>query len=110
MSNQKKENPEMVQEDPKLLAIKQLIFGENMVEYDQRFNDTMEYLEKVKKELQDAIAAVESQLDQTAKNLRKEAEDQNNALMNEIAKLEDKKADRKALGKMLQNIGEKLQA
>ena len=98
--------------DPKIDAIKQLIFGDNMVEYDKRFDTLMDQIEKTK-------AAIEKKMDaqnQSLKNdlnelktaLEKSIDSLDKSTSKEMARLDDAKANRKALGKMLQNIGDKL--
>ena len=110
--------------EAKMDAIKQLIFGENMVEYDHKFNSLMNKLEKTQQLLEDKIAEVDSTLNATVSNLENALnstiDDLNSEFESKSAKMEDrfniafdrmedKKTDRKALGKMLQTIGEKLQ-
>ena len=100
--------------DPKIDAIKQLIFGENMTEYDQRFEETLNSLEHAKVEIEEKRKEMDDKIHETLDLMNKEFEkkmkDMEVVFQNHLDKLEDKKADRKALGKMLQNISEKLQA
>lgn len=100
--------------DPKIDAIKQLIFGENMAEYDQRFDEAIKELEIAKsdietkrKELEDKMNSALIVMENEFKSKMEKMEDM---FSKQVANLEDKKTNRKALGKMLQNIGEKLQA
>lgn len=100
--------------DKKMDAIKQLIFGENMVEYDQRFNELMEKLENTHQLLEEKIKLLDDTLNSTIDDLNSEFESKRLKLEDDFNiafdKLDRKKTDRKALGKMLQTIGEKLQA
>lgn len=100
--------------DPKIDAIKQLIFGDNMAEYDKRFDGVIRELEKAKIDGDDKRAELDRRISEDLVTMKKDfeakMEKMNDMFVSQIAKLEDKKADRKALGKMLQNIGEKLQA
>tara|TARA_B100000965_G_scaffold389281_1_gene394768 strand:+ start:393 stop:740 length:348 start_codon:yes stop_codon:yes gene_type:complete len=102
------------QNQEKMDAIKQLIFGDNMVEYDQRFKEVFDRIEKTQAELEDKLNSLDGQVKSTIEQLNKEfqlkSENLENQFLKAIEKLEDKKTDRKNLGKMLQNIGEKLQA
>ena len=100
--------------DPKIDAIKQLIFGENMTEYDQRFEEALNSLEDAKVEIEAKRKEMDEKIHTTLDSMNEEFEKKMKAMeavfQNHLDKLEDKKADRKALGKMLQNISEKLQA
>lgn len=101
-------------QDPKLDAIKQIIFGENMVEYDQKFTDVLNQLNEAKQQLESQIKDTEAEINKVIAAFKKDFENRSSkiesTLEKEITRLDDKKTDRKALGKMLQNIGEKLQA
>lgn len=100
--------------DPKVDAIKELIFGENMTEYNKRFADTLGKLEQVKTDLETKRKALAQTIHNELADTKKEIESRMTAIEStiakEVARLEDKKTDRKAIGKMLQNIAEKLQA
>ncbi len=100
--------------DKKMDAIKQLIFGENMVEYDQRFNEMMDKLENTHQLLESKIEQLDQTITSTIEDLNSEFESKRLKLEEEFKvafdKLDNKKTDRKALGKMLQTIGDKLQA
>lgn len=110
--------------EAKMDAIKQLIFGENMVEYDQRFNAMMEQMQKSQQLLESKIQEVDATLNSTISTLESTINDAiydlNGEFESKTAKMEDsfnvafdkldnKKTDRRTLGKMLQTIGEKLQ-
>ena len=98
--------------DPKIDAIKQLIFGDNMVEYDERFDKLVAKLEKTQADLESKLAAQNQSLKDDIKALNDEMTKNITALekstSKEMTRLDDVKTNRKALGKMLQNIGEKL--
>ncbi|MBL4709037.1 MAG: hypothetical protein JKY48_11440 [Flavobacteriales bacterium] len=112
----KKEQDTVVENvnDTKMDAIKQLIFGENMVEYDQRFQKMMEKLEDTHRLLEEKIEQLDHTLNATIVDLNSEFESKRLKLEDDFNiafdKLDNKKTDRKALGKMLETIGTKLQA
>ncbi len=98
--------------DPKIDAIKQLIFGDNMVEYDQEFDDIKNLIAKTKAEIENKIEEQNKSLSNDLKSLQATLEKSiaslDKSTTKEMARLDDAKANRKALGKMLQNIGDKL--
>lgn len=112
--SKKEETTTTVNNDPKIDAIKQLIFGENMTEYDQRFDETLKSLEDAKAEIEEKRKEMDAKIQDTLNSMNKEFEKKMTTMetlfLNHIERLDDKKTDRKALGKMLQNISEKLQA
>ncbi|MGB0887223.1 MAG: hypothetical protein ACPGSL_03795 [Vicingaceae bacterium] len=112
--SKKEETTTAVNNDPKIDAIKQLIFGENMTEYDQRFDETLKSLEEAKAEIEEKRKEMDTKIQDTLNAMNTEFEKKMNAMetlfLNHVERLDNKKTDRKALGKMLQNISEKLQA
>lgn len=93
-------------------AIKKLIFGENMVEYDHKFHDVFEKIEayhkqseehlyKIHQELVDDLKEQSRKFDERVKKLEKE-------INSHLDKIEDDKTDRREFGKMLQAIAENL--
>ena len=98
--------------DPKIDAIKQLIFGDNMIEYDQEFDTIKELIAKTKTEIESNLAEQNKNLTSDINSLKAALEKSIAALekstTKEMARLNDAKANRKALGKMLLNIGDKL--
>ena len=122
--NEIKEAASAKNNEAKMDAIKQLIFGENMVEYDERFNTMMQKLEDTQQKLENKIADVDSAINSTISTLERTVNDTIYDLTSQFEskstkmeeriniafdKMDDKKTDRRALGKMLQTIGEKLQ-
>lgn len=100
--------------DAKIDAIKHLIFGENMMDYDARFDKVNSTITKLKTEMESKMKKLEVKLAEMVTSLRddhdKDLSQMEVKMAKEFVKINDKKADRMALGKMLQNIGEKLQA
>lgn len=93
-------------------AIKKLIFGENMVEYDHKFQAIFEKLEEYHRDSEARLMNVNKQLINDMQSMKQKFEDRVQVLQQEInahlAKIEDDKTDRRDFGKMLQSIAESL--
>lgn len=93
-------------------AIKELIFGENMVEYDHKFHALFEKLEAYHKESEAQLMNVNEKLIIEMNEMRRKFEERVLHLQNEINahlnKIEDDKTDRREFGKMLQVIADNL--
>ena len=100
------ENNEM----SKLEAVKELIFGQNMQDYDQRFSDVDGQVERIDAEASANIKLLKSLIDELENSMSDRITSLETALNHRMDELDDAKADRQKLGKMLMNIGEKLQA
>ena len=98
--------------DAKIDAIKQLIFGENIQQYDEEFKEIKdnillaqkqmnEHLENTKAELKNLINTVQNEQNQKLSELQAKMED-------EVASLKSTKLDRQLLGDLLQEIGGKI--
>lgn len=85
--------------DEKLEAIKQLIFGDNIQEYDEEFQEVKEMIEDSKK-----VAA--SELTKAVNKLNSSIE----KLAREVKLLQDEKLDRKVMGGLISQIGEQIQS
>lgn len=109
--------------DPKIEAVKQLIFGENMQQYDSEFNEVRATIKKTKQELVDEIdetrGALTDLINETRESLNKALSDLRNDTnkkvstlredMDEsIADLDDRKLNRKLLGALLQEMGKQI--
>ena len=111
----KKNGQEAVTEDPnssKIEAIKNLIFGENIAEYNDEF-------EAIKKDLNNKKAALEDLINSTSIELNKAIDNLSTDLNIRITELEDtleaktsdlneQKVDRKLLGDLLVKLGNKI--
>jgi len=101
-------------EDPtsKIDAIKQLIFGENMVEYNHEFEAVKQDILKKKKELQNLIDEVKTELLQNIDNLSTDINiritELESTLDDKADALDEKKLDRKLFGDLLIKLGEKI--
>lgn len=93
-------------------AIKKLIFGENMLEYDHKFKDLFEKLEDYHKEFEARLISVNQKLVEDMHDMKRKFENRVELLQleinNHLAKIEDDKTDRREFGKMLQSIADNL--
>jgi len=109
--------------DPKIEAVKQLIFGENMQQYDSEFNEVRATIKKTKQELVNEIdetrTALTDLINETRESLNKALSDLRNDMnkktsqlredMDEsIADLDERKVNRKLLGELLQMMGKQI--
>ncbi len=112
----KKENlqPEtpIIDSSTKLEAIKNLIFGDNIQQYDSEF-------ETLKKEIDDKKAALQSYIDEVRGELMQSIDslstdvniritDLEDSLNDKTETLNEQKVDRRELGKLLISLGEKI--
>jgi ElaB/YqjD/DUF883 family membrane-anchored ribosome-binding protein len=112
-----KNNPEEVQSgsisnDQKIDVIKELIFGNNMREYQKEFTDIYDQIERTKKDLTELIHSTKDALYDDLEDLRKEMNNRIDEvqmnLNSEIDRLEDKKTDREFLGNLLEDMAQKI--
>lgn len=112
----KKNNSEIsspeVESASKIEAIKNLIFGENIVQYDSEFEtlkkdidskkEALEkYIEEVRGELMNSIDSLSTDVNIRITDLEQKVE----SITDDLA---EKKVDRRELGKLLVNLGEKI--
>jgi len=100
------------EEASKIDAIKQLIFGENIQAYDSEFEAVKNDILTKKQELEDLIDEVRKELLQNIDNLSTDINiritDLENSFNDKAESLDEKKLDRKLLGELLINLGEKI--
>ncbi len=102
------------QEDPtsKIEAIKNLIFGENIQEYNSEFETIKQEILQKKKELTKLVEEVRSELMQNVDNLSTDLNiritELENSLNDKADDLNHTKVDRELLGDLLINLGEKI--
>lgn len=113
MSNKAKPEQEpIVDSSSKIEAIKNLIFGENIQQYNSEFETVKKELDQQKASLESYIDEVRGELMQAIDSLSTDVNiritDLEDALTNKIDDLEEKKLDRKQMGKLLISLGEKI--
>jgi len=96
----------------KIDAIKQLIFGDNMVEYNHEFEAVKKDILKKKKELENLMDDVKAELLQNVDNLGTDINiritELENKIENKVDSFDDKLLDRKLFGDLLIKLGEKI--
>lgn len=96
----------------KLEAVKNLIFGDNIIEYDSAFVEIKKEIESKKKSLENYIAEVKKDLDQHIDSVSTDVNvritDLEKKLDHKVNYLETKKIDKKQLGKLFVALGEKI--
>ncbi|WP_452224060.1 fructose 1,6-bisphosphatase [Lacinutrix chionoecetis] len=115
MAKKEKSKPEhTIANDPtsKIDAIKQLIFGENIQEYNHEFEAVKKDILNKKKELENLIDDVKAELLQNIDNLSTDINiritELENTLEDKADALDEKKLDRKLFGDLLIKLGEKI--
>lgn len=98
--------------DPKIDAVKQLIFGENMQQYDAEFNEIKAIIKKTRNEIEKELNDTRDQLNSLINELRTDMNKkvtQLRADMDEaVTDLDNRKVNRKLLGALLQEMGKQI--
>ena len=114
MSDNKKQPAPTKTSDPKIDAIKEIIFGDTIKEIEQEFDDTQHLIQQQKAAMEKQVAQLRETMDQMMKELRQDLDNHVATLKEEMSQrfsqLQDSSANRSSLGKMLEEIGKKLQA
>lgn len=114
MSKAKKENNVTSVSDSasKIEVIKNLIFGENIAEYNSEFETLKKEIDTKRKELKNYIDEARDELMASIDNLSTDINiritDLENALEDKADKLNEEKVDRRLLGDLLISLGEKI--
>ncbi|WP_299013748.1 hypothetical protein [uncultured Polaribacter sp.] len=113
MSEKNNPEEEKQQVDNRIAAVRDLIFGENIQQYNSEFEDVFNRIKALKdsneKKLSDSVTDLENKLADLESLMEHKIADLNEDLDKKIADLEDEKADRKKLGKALAKIAQMLQ-
>jgi hypothetical protein len=106
-----KENATM-DSSSKIEAIKNLIFGDNILQYDSEFETLKNEIDKKKALLENYIDEVRNELMQSIDSLSTDVNiritDLEDSLQAKTEALSEEKVDRKELGKLLISLGEKI--
>jgi archaellum component FlaC len=99
--------------DSRIAAVRDLIFGENIQQYNSEFADVYEKINALKQEtnknLSEAVGDIESNLADLERLMDNKFQDLNSDLDKRLADLDNEKADRVKLGKALEKIALMLQ-
>lgn len=112
--SEKNNAPETTQQvDSRIAAVRDLIFGENIQQYNSEFEDVFNRIKalqsKTESNLGDAVANLENKLADLESLMDHKFQDLNDDLDKKLADLDDEKADRRKLGKALEKIAQMLQ-
>lgn len=116
MAKQKntKETGDSMDSGSKIEAIKQLIFGENIQQYDSEFDTLKKEILDRKKELEDVIDQVRGELMQSIDSLSTDVNiritDLEDAVNEKTEALDSAKVNKEELGKLLIRLGEQIQS
>lgn len=112
-SEQKTEAANQQQVDSRIAAVRDLIFGENIQQYDSEFADVYDKIKALeyqsKKNLAESVTNLENKLADLESLMDHKFQDLNDDLDKRLADLDDEKADRRKLGKALEKISQMLQ-
>ena len=101
------------QVDSRIAAVRDLIFGENIQQYDSEFADVYDKIkalkEETRKNLSESVTNIENKLADLESLVDHKFQDLNDDLDKRLADLDDEKADRRKLGKALEKIAQMLQ-
>lgn len=96
----------------KMDMIKDLIFGENIQEYDSQFQLVKEDIEAKKEELEGLVQSVRTELNEMIDNLGTDINIRvtqlEDKMKDRFETLEEEKVDRESLGNLLITLGEKI--
>ncbi|MFK8061278.1 MAG: hypothetical protein AB8B78_14470 [Polaribacter sp.] len=97
----------------RIAEVRELIFGENMKEYNSEFADVYSKIKSLKestdKNLNEAVTSLENKLSDLESLMDHKFQDLNDDLDKRLADLDDEKTDRRKLGKALEKIAQMLQ-
>lgn len=110
-NNEVVENQQKV--DNRIAAVRDLIFGENIQQYDTEFADVFEKIKSLEdqttKNLTKSVSDFENKLADLESLVDHKFQDLNDDLDKRLADLDDEKVDRVKLGKALEKIAQMLQ-
>ncbi|WP_435579410.1 fructose 1,6-bisphosphatase [Gilvibacter sp.] len=116
MAKEKTKTPqgEDMDSGSKIEAIKQLIFGENIEQYDSEFDTLKQEIQDRKKELEDYIDQVRNELMQSIDSMTTDINiritDLEDALNDKTEGVDKSKVNKDELGDLLIKLGEKLRS
>lgn len=112
-TNHNKEAAVVQQADSRIAAVRDLIFGENIQQYNAEFADVYDKIKALKEEsnrnLSEAVVELEGKLADLERLMDDKFQDLNSDLDKRLAELDDAKADRVKLGQALEKIALMLQ-
>jgi vacuolar-type H+-ATPase subunit I/STV1 len=111
--NSEVEIKQLQQVDSRIAAVRDLIFGENIQQYNTEFADVYDKLKalenQTKSNLAESVIQLENKLADLESLMDHKFQDLSEDLDKRLADLDDEKADRRKLGKALEKIALMLQ-
>lgn len=99
--------------DSRIAAVRDLIFGENIQQYNSEFDDVYSKIESLKEENQKNLAAsvtnLENKLADLESLMEHKIQDLNDDFEKRVADLDEERIDRRKIGKALEKIALMLQ-
>ena len=95
-------------EADKLLAIKDIIFGDQIKQYDKSFSELKKLLEKQKEDTDSRIEGLRSDLKSTKSDLVNSLKDLEKKVYQELDTIKDGKTDRAAIASLFQEVVDKI--
>ncbi|MDT0621191.1 fructose 1,6-bisphosphatase [Croceitalea vernalis] len=96
----------------KIEQLKDIIFGENIQEYDSEFEKIKSEIQSKKVELENLITEIKNDLDATIDNLSTDINirltDIEDSFSDKLKDLDNNKIDKNSLGQLLISLGEKI--
>lgn len=108
--NTENDNQKSVKEIEKINAIRDIIFGHDMAEYSEQFNDVRNLIADNSQSLIDNKEDILQRLDGLQSQFNESLRNLENRLTDQIEQLQLEKTDRKMLGTLLEEIGKKIKA
>ena len=108
----KENNTKQAANDAKIDAIKQLIFGENIQQYDEEFKEIRDNIKAAQQQMNERLENTAAELKKLIETIQNEQNQKLSELKSqmdeEVSNLKDSKLDRRLLGDLLQEIGGKI--
>ena len=113
--NSEKQQPavDSQKEVDRIAAVRELIFGENMVQYSTEFADVYDKIKSLKdqtnKDLSESVTNLENKLADLESLMEHKIQDLNDDFEKRVADLDEERIDRRKIGKALEKIALMLQ-
>lgn len=105
--------PENIQIDNRIAAVRDLIFGENIQQYNSEFQDVYNKINDLKSStnatVSEAVSNLEGQVADLERLVDNKLQDMTAEVEKRLAELDEEKADRRKLGMALEKIAQMLQ-
>jgi len=99
--------------DSRIAAVRDLIFGENIQQYNSEFEEVYQKLDKLREDternLSEAVEEIQNSIADLERLMENKLEDLRQDLNKGLDQLDDSKADRRKLGQALEKIAMMLQ-